>query len=273
MIPEHEGNKTMRLVDVTEKTENIFFRCLHDEEPEDFQQTSIRRQWYKRNKSNGHRAKLLILDNGQIGGLCQYIPIEHSHLIGEDLLALLCMWVHGYEHGVGNQQSKGYGRFILNSIEEDARLSGLKGVAAWGMDWEINWMPLSFFDHMGYTHVDREDKVVVVWKPFYADAKPPELLRLESSPLKGTDKVNVTVAVNGWCGCYKLLCAREAVKGLEDIVEYREVDTPDRTTILHLGKVGGVFLDGEVFQPYQLCTSDALRAEIIRLYKQKGGEQ
>lgn len=262
----------MRLVDVTPKTQNLFFRCLHDEQPVDPKILSIRRQWYERNKSNGLRAKFLILDSGQIGGLCQYIPIKHSPLIGQDLLTILCLWVHGYEHGVGNQQSKGYGRFMLDSIEEDARLSGKKGVAAWGMDWEIDWMPLSFFDHMGYTHVDREDKVVVVWKPFSQDAKSPKLLRLTEPPPKGTGKVNVTVAVNGWCGCYKVLCAREAVKGLEDIVDYREVDTPDRATILHLGKVGGVYLDGEVFQPYQLCASDALRAEIIRLYDQQKGE-
>ena len=261
----------MKLIDVTQKTENIFFRCLHDEQPEDPQQISIRRQWYERNKNNGLRAKLLMLDNNRIGGLCQYIPIEYSHLVGEDLLAILCIWVHGYDHGVGIQQSKGYGRFMLNSIEEDARLSGAKGVAAWGMDWVINWMPVSFYEQMGYAQIDREDKVVVVWKPFSEDAKPPKLLRLDNPPPKGTGKVNVTVAVNGWCGCYKVFCAREAVAGLEDIVDYTEVDAPDRATILHLGNVGGVYLDGEVFQPYQLCTSDALRAEIIRLYEEKRG--
>ena len=134
-------------------------------------------------------------------------------------------------------------------------------------------MPVTFYEHMGYSVVDREDKVVVVWKPFSPGAKPPKLLRLADPPPKGTDKVNVTVAVNGWCGCYKYLCAREAVAGLEDIVEYRELDAPDSATILHLGKVGGIFLDGEVFQPYQLCNGDALRAEIIRLYEQKGRGQ
>ena len=124
----------MKLVDVTRKTENVFFRCLHLEVPEDVEVTTMRRQWYEKNRNKGLRARLLILDNGQVGGLCQYIPIEHSHLVGEDLLTILCMWVHGYEHGVGNQQAKGYGRFVLNSIEEDARASGAKGVAAWGMD-------------------------------------------------------------------------------------------------------------------------------------------
>jgi GNAT superfamily N-acetyltransferase len=258
----------MRLVDVTEKTQSTFFRCLNPKEPDDGRQSAIRSDWYEKNKANGLRAKLLILDNGQIAALCQYIPIEHSHLVGEDMLAILCVWVHGYDRHVGNKQGMGYGRFILNCIEEDARLSGAKGVAAWGLDWEV-WMPVAFYEHMGYTPVDREDKVVVVWKPFSRDAMPPRLRRLATPPSRGTDKVDVTVAVNSWCGCYKILCARDAVKGLEPWVEYTEVGTPDSANILHLGRVGGIFLDGEVFQPYQVCTAEALRAAIIRLYEQK----
>lgn len=37
----------MRLVDVTEKTQNIFLRCLHDEQPEDPQVLSIRQRLYE----------------------------------------------------------------------------------------------------------------------------------------------------------------------------------------------------------------------------------
>ena len=80
----------------------------------------------------------------------------------------------------------------------------------------------------------------------------------------------MTVAANGWClGCYKYLCAREAVKGLKHIVEYSEVSSPEQANILHLGKVGGIFLDGEVFLPYNICDIDSIRAEILRLYEQK----
>lgn len=257
----------MELQEVTEETQDIFFRCLHDEIPADPRVLDLRHEWYQANREKGLRARLLILDDGRIGGLCQYIPIEHSHLIGEDLLAILCMCVHGYRHGVGNQQSKGYGKSMLKSIEDDAAISGKKGVAAWGVDWEINWMPVSFFEHMGYTRVDQEDRVVVLWRPFHPDAEPPRLLRLASRPPKGTDKVNVTVGANAWCGCEKLVCAREAVEGLNEMVEYHEVDTQ---TILHLGQVGGIFLDGEPFKPYEPpCTSHELRAEIVRLYNQK----
>ena len=181
------------MVDVSEKTQDAFFRCLQDEQAEDPRLVKIRKQWYERNKEKGLRARLLILEDGRIGGLCQYIPIEHSPLIGRDLMAILCLWVHGYDHGVGVQQGRGYGRRMLDEIEEDARLSGKKGVAAWGVDWETNWMPAAFFEHRGYTRTDEEDKVKVFWKPFSPGAGPPRLLRLDKPPSKGTDRVNVTV--------------------------------------------------------------------------------
>ena len=158
---------------------------------------------------------------------------------------------------------------MLDAIEKDVQLSGFKGIAAWGVDWDINWMPISFFEHMGYERIDAEDKVIVLWKPFMKDVEPPQLKRLSKIPQKSNDKVNVTIAVNGWCGCYKALYARAAIDGLHDIVEYKEVDTPDHATILHLGKVGGIFLDGEVFKPYEICSINELREEIIRLYEQK----
>lgn len=260
----------MELVDVTEKTQDLFFRCLQDEQEEDPRLTAMRRQWYQKYKNQGYKAKLLKLDDGKIVGLCQYIPIEHSHLIGQDLVTILCISIHGYEHGVGNHQKQGYGRFMLKAIEQEARTGGVKGIAAWGMDWQTNWMPASFFEHMGYMRADEEDKVIVFWKPFGPDVNPPKLMRLPSLPKKNTRKVNVTVAANGWClGCYKILCAREAVKGLKNIVEYSEKSFPNHANILHLGKAGGIFLDGEVFHPYKICDVDSIRAEIIRLYEQK----
>ena len=260
----------MELVDLSEETQDFFFRCLQDEREEDPRLTTMRRQWYEKYKNQGFKAKLLKLADGKIVGLCQYIPIEHSHLIGEDLITLLCIFIHGYEHGVGNHQKKGYGRFMLKAVEQDAKAMGAKGIAAWGIDWETNWMQASFFEHMGYLRADEEDKVVVFWKPFGPDVNPPKLMRLPTLPKKETGKVSVRVAANSWClGCYKILCAREAVKGLKKIVDYSEKSFPEHENILHLGMVGGIFLDGKVFHPYKICDIDSIRAEILRLYEEK----
>ena len=79
------------------------------------------------------------------------------------------------------------------------------------------------------------------------------------------------VADNQWCNSNeKLMAVREAIKGIERLVEYTEVKSPFCNRILHLGYVGGVFLDGRAYRPYQLIgDSEDLRAEIIRLYKRQ----
>ena len=57
----------MKLMDVTEEKQNIFFRCLQDEMPEDPGAIAIRRSWYERNIENGHRAK-----DGSVGSVNTY---------------------------------------------------------------------------------------------------------------------------------------------------------------------------------------------------------
>jgi GNAT superfamily N-acetyltransferase len=259
----------MKLVDISAETERAFFACLNLERPDYSESTAHRRNWYAEHKDKGYKAQVLVLDDGRIVGKCHYIPIEYAPFVGRDLLAILCIYVHMYERQIGDQRRRGYGRFILSHIEEYARSSGFKGVVAWAMDWD--WNPVSFYEHMGYSRADAQDKVVVVWKPFCEDAEPPRLLRLDGLPGAGSEKVRVLVADNQWCNSNaKLMTAREAIAGIEHLVEYTEVGPPCGNRILHLGHVGGVFLDGRAYRPYQLIgESKDLRAEIIRLYERK----
>lgn len=259
----------MRLLDIGPDTESAFYTCLHPEGSEDSRFTADRREWYARTKDKGYKAQVLVLDDGRIVGKCHYVPIEYSPFVGRDLMAVLCIYVHMYAHHIGDQRGNGYGRTMLDHIERSARALGTKGVVAWAMDW--NWNPVSFYEHMGYTSVDREDKVVVVWKPFCGDAEPPRLMRLRNVSTGGTDRVRVVVADNPWCNNNdKLATAREAIAGIEHLVEYIEVGPPCCDRIIHLGHVGGVYLDGRAYRPYQLIGESAdLRAEIVRLYERK----
>ena len=101
------------------------------------------------------------------------------------------------------------------------------------MDWD--WNPVSFYQHNGYSIVDREDKVVVVWKSFDDSAGSPTLLRLDDTFVEGREKVQVLVADNPWCnGHGKLIVTREAIKGIEQLVEYTEVEAPFKNRMIHL---------------------------------------
>jgi N-acetylglutamate synthase-like GNAT family acetyltransferase len=238
VLPQRKGLWVMQLLEVTARTERAFFTCLHLEEAEDRAWTAPRRQWYAQHKERGYRAQVLVLDDGTIVGKCHSIPIQDSPFVGRDLLAILCIYVHMYGHHIGNQRRRGYGRFMLDQIEREARSAGHKGVVAWAMDWE-HWNPVSFYEHMGYARIDQEDKVAVVWKRFCRDAEPPRLLRLDSVPGKGSGKVAVLVADNPWCNSHgKLRTARKAIEGIEHLVDYAEAGPPCCNRILHLGTVG-----------------------------------
>ena len=173
--------------------------------------------------------------------------------------------MHGYEHLVGNQQGQGYGRFILDGIEEDVRQTGARGIAAWGMDLPY-WNPVSFYEHMGYARVETNGPVVLVWKPFAEDAEPPSLIRQNRSPVKREGQTTVTAFVNGWCNgsCGQCVHARDAVAGLDEFVAYEEIDTSDRATILSWGIDDDIFVDDKPFDPGRpLWTSADLRAELL----------
>jgi N-acetylglutamate synthase-like GNAT family acetyltransferase len=260
----------MQLQEISSHTEQAFFTCLHLEEAEDRAFTRHRRRWHADYKDRGYKAQVLVLEDGHIAGKCHTVPIEHSPFVGQDLLAILCLYVHMYDHYIGDQRGRGYGRFMLEQVEQDARQRGYRGVAAWATDW-AEWNPVSFYEHMGYARADQEDKVVAVWKPLAADAAPPRLLRLDRLPEAGRQKVSVLVADNAWCNSNsKLETVREAITGLEEMVEVSEIGPPGQDRIIHLGHVGGVYLDGVPYRPYQLIgSSDELRAEILRLYASK----
>ena len=96
----------MKIIDLSTEHENTYFCCLEDWSDEMKEAGDHKQRWYGRMKDKGVRVKLAQDDDGVIGGMIQYMPIEHSIFEGENLFAVLCIWVHGYKEGVGDYQKK-----------------------------------------------------------------------------------------------------------------------------------------------------------------------
>jgi len=256
----------MRIAEIDSKTEGTFFRCLHDERPDDPRVVGIRRSWYDRFKPKGLRGKALIADNDDVVGLCQYLPIDYSPFDGKDLMAILCMWIHGFEHHIGNQQRQGYGRFFLEHVEEDAKESGMKGVAVWGKDFPY-WNPVSFYEHMGYSRADKEGQNVLVWKAFDTSAKNPTIKRRQSPKPGNSGKVTVTTYLCGWC-CSEIkecLEVQEAVEGIKDIAEYSQIDISSCPSIS-----GIIYFDDILYRPDgPPATIEELKNDITKFHEIK----
>ena len=70
--------------------------------------------------------------------------------------------------------------------------------------------------------------------------------------------------------CYQCAAAREAVEGLEDIVDYEEIDVGDQSALREWGITTGIYIEGEEHRPYEPPpTSDVLREDILALWEKK----
>jgi len=237
----------VEVIDLAEEHHDLFAVCLEDWSDDAKEAGPRRACWVERFLGRGLRAKLAVDDDGQIGGMIQYLPIEESWVDGEGLYMILCIWVHGHKMGRGNRQGRGMGRALLEAAEADARSLGAKGMAAWGLALPF-WMKASWFRKHGYKKAGRQGLAMLVWKPFTPDARAPRWFNKGNRlPDPEPDKVNVTVFSAGWCMAMNLTAerAQRAAAEFGDKVVYREIDTSERAAVADWGYVDELFIDGK----------------------------
>ena len=235
----------MKVIDLTEEHEPLFFCCLEDWSEEIKEAGSHKELWYSRMKEEGLRVKLAEDDSGVIGGMIQYLPIEKSHVEGDGLYFIYCIWVHGYKKGRGNFQKRGMGKALLKAAEEDAGELGAKGMAAWGVSLPF-WMKASWFRKQGYKPADKDGMAQLLWKPFTEDASPPRWIVQKKKPEPVPGKVTVTSFMNGWCPAQNMVFerAKRAAAGFGDTVEFQEFNTSEPEVLQEWGLIDALFIDG-----------------------------
>ena len=66
----------MKIVDLTPGHHNIYFNCLSDWSEEMVEAGDHKACWYDKYKDKGLRVKLAVDEEGTVGGMIQYLPIE-----------------------------------------------------------------------------------------------------------------------------------------------------------------------------------------------------
>ena len=264
----------MKIVDISPEHENKYFCCLEEWSDEMKEAGDHKQRWYGNMKDKGVRVKLAQDDDGIIGGMIQYMPIEDSIFEGENLFAVLCIWVHGYKEGVGNYQKKGMGTALLKAAEEDCKALGTNGLAVWGLAIPA-FMRASWFRRKGYKVADRKGIMRLLWKPFSKQAVPPKMIRSKKKPGKGKDKVNIAMYRNGWCPAMNLVYERaiRASKEFEGKVNVEQYDTVDKEVLNEWGITDGLYIDGKAIRMGPPPSYDKIRKKIEKRARQKKSHQ
>lgn len=250
----------MKIFDITPETESHYFCCLEEWSDDMKEAGSFKQKWYNQMKDKGLKVKYVADDNNIIGGMIQYIPIEHSIFKGQDLYVVLCIWVHGHKKGRGDYRKRGMGKALLKAAEEDAKQLGAKGVVTWGLVIPV-FMKASWFKKHGYKVVDKSGIMRLMWKPFSEDALPPRFIKPAKKPGKGAEKVNLTLFRTGWCQSMNITCERvkRAALDFPDKIDLQEFDMTDRKIRNEWGLNDSVFIDGK-----ELMTGPPVSYEKIR---------
>ncbi len=236
----------MKITDLNEQNKNSYFLCLMDNNTELKEVGHYKESWYNKMKDKGLCVKLAEDDDGRFGGLIQYMPIEHSFAEGKDLYFINCIFVLGSKKDGGNFRKKGMGRALLKAAEDDIKARGAKGIAAWGVSIPA-FMRASWFRKKGYIKVYKKGIMVLMWKPLTDDAEPPVWAVQEKDPqielVPG--KVTVTCYRNGWCPAMNMVHerARKASAEFGDKVDFKEVNTFDKETMVKLGTMDDIYIN------------------------------
>lgn len=236
----------MKITDISPENEKLYYCCLEDWSEEVKEAGDHKRLWYEHMKIKGVRVKFALDENDVIGGMIQYMPIEHSMFEGQNLNVVLCVWVHGHKEGRGNFQKRGMGRALLREAEEDSKRSGANGLVTWGLILPM-FMRASWFKRQGYKVTDKRGIMRLLWKPFNENAVAPKFMKQIKYPQKGKEKVNISIFNTGWCPAMNIVYERtlRAAKEFEGKVEITEYATLNREIVKEWGITGGLFLDGK----------------------------
>ena len=259
----------MEIIGLKPEFLETYLCCLEDYSDEVKEGMSHKRRWYEAMKERGLGVKLAIED-GRAVGLIQYVPERESFIEGPGFYFVHCLWVHAHkDKGVGDRRRHGVGTALLRAAEDDVRARGAKGLAVWGVPFPF-FIPAAWFKKQGYRKAQRVGIQVLLWKPFADDAAAPRWLGLKAKTEGRADgKVLVEAFVHGWCPAMNMVFerARRAAAELGPAVDFRPVETLNRSVYLSRGISDGLFIDGRAVRTGPPPSYEKIRKKIARRIK------
>jgi GNAT superfamily N-acetyltransferase len=249
--------------DMQPEDEYFVSTCSHVNESDEIDACAKRRRELFRDLAELGGVFRVALVNDEHVGFAYGLPIERAPWgpLGQDLMVIPCLYVSGESTG------QGAGQALIESTERSALRAEFAGVTVTayrdrpGAEW---FMPVAYFEQLGYQTVDERGTQVLLWKPFRDDASPPHFLQPHYvfEPVAG--KVVVDLFWNGFCPTSGIEAqrVREACTEFGDRVVLREYNAEDRETLLRYQIPRAIYIDGrEISWGYE-APRDGIRTAI-----------
>ena len=203
-------------------------------------------EWAKKNED----LKVYVAScDGKDVGFVQVVPIETSHVTGQNMHFIQCSLVSMFEDYVGNYQRKGIGRKLLQFVIDDLNQEPKDAIVVTSMAYFGEEVAL-FFEDLGFERIDKKafqsfDEIeyeYLLWMPFQ-NVEAPKFI--EESKDLDFEENKLVVFSNGWCRSCNVL-ANLAIEISEEYgIEVIEVSTLDRDKYLKYGIMDGIYFNNK----------------------------
>lgn len=242
-MPQREMGESgfMKIIDLTKKNIDSIPRACGSMLPPKERESAreVKKEWIKTILSRGFKMKIAVDDEGYFMGMIEYMPVDVSlqRIHGENIAYIDCIWV------LNQHKGKGVGRALLTACLEDTKK--FDGVATWATNHVI--MSKSFFEHFGFSVVDEDKTVTIMFKKNKEDAVPPKLLKPHFKFNLKKDALNVDLFFNPWCP-YSFGVAQKAKRMVIESnkkINLKEHYLGSKEVVEKYGLSVGVFLNGK----------------------------
>ncbi len=264
----------MKVIDLTDEHMLFAATCTHTDDMSDERDdyVRVRGQWLRATMKKGLKVKVALDDKGEPLGFAHCLPIELGTwgMSGKDLMTVPCLTLC-YQRVYDRKQGSGAGRALMEAVEQEARKTK-KGVAVLCYDNDFWFMPLSFFQKLGYKEVARRGETVVAWKTF-APVDPPIMHKSKYTFTPVPEKVVVDVFWHPMCGtCIsEIMNFRAVCAEFGDKVILNEYNTGDKAVLDKYQITRALFFNGKSRCWGYEAPRDEIRKEIKKELKEIEG--
>lgn len=247
---------------------NVYLACGCHPEDQRFddayrERMECKRAWASGMFEKGLGARIAFLEDYP-AGFAEFLPIEvaPAPVMGEKLLYITEIHVNGEDKDrTINLTHMGVGKMLIRAVEQYARENGFAGLATIAL--ERDWLPASFYEKMGFTGLEQQDEVHLLWRAF-RNSPAPSLWRGNFDPVVRDDGVHIDVIRTSQCpGAGTLSLWRDVAEEYGARVTFSEHVADDRS-IMDIDCVTGcmgVFVNGKR-APCRPVSSDRARQMI-----------